>query len=132
MKIFDKTIDVLQRSMDLSAKRHALISSNVANSETPGYRSRELDFGGELTRMIQSQSEIVKTNPMHMDLAESDSQAHTVYDQVGAVGADGNNVDMDIEVGKMSENMRRYDSAANYIGLKLRMLKEAARGPQGV
>ena len=40
----------LERYLDLSVLRHSLISSNLANIDTPGYRTRDLDFAGELDR----------------------------------------------------------------------------------
>jgi flagellar basal-body rod protein FlgB len=40
----------LERYLDVSVLRHSLISSNLANIDTPGYRTRDLDFEGELRR----------------------------------------------------------------------------------
>ena len=57
MKLFDKTFDVLEKSMDLHFKRHSVLASNVANSETPGYKAREIDFAGELERALGESKE---------------------------------------------------------------------------
>lgn len=40
----------LERFLDVSVVRHSLISSNLANIDTPGYRTRDIDFAGELRR----------------------------------------------------------------------------------
>ena len=40
----------LERFLDVSVFRHSLISSNLANIDTPGYRTRDIDFAGELNR----------------------------------------------------------------------------------
>lgn len=131
MKLFNETFDVIERSMDLRFRRHALISSNVANSETPGYRARELDFAGELQHLLgQGQETVTMTDSRHMDLS-SGSVSHVTYDNSGAMGADGNNVDLDMSMGKMSENARAYQNAANWLGVQLRMIKAAARGRTG-
>ena len=50
MTIFDRTVRLLQRSLDLRSARQRVIASNLANEETPGYRASELTF------MDQSQS----------------------------------------------------------------------------
>ena len=129
MKLFDNTLNVIEKSMDLRFRRHRLLSSNVANSETPNYRSRELDFSGELEKVLGAKPEnnLVKTSPLHMDTAAG-SGPHVVLDDTAAMGADGNNVDLDISMGKISENSRAYGNATTWLGVQLRLLKTAARG----
>ena len=126
--IFDKTMNTIEKSMDLRTRRHAILASNIANGETPNYRAREYDFASVLERATH-QSEMVTTNARHLDLEESSGNPHIVFDKTGALGSDGNNVDLDVQVGKVSENARMYDSAANYLSVKLRMLRDAVRGP---
>lgn len=128
MKIYDTTFDLLQRAMDVRMKRHAVLSSNIANSETPNYRARDLDFAGELNKVLtQTTQNVEKTNPLHMDLDDS-SSSHVVFDNSGAVGADGNNVDLDVSMGKLSENVRAYSNAATWLGVQLRLIKNVAKG----
>jgi flagellar basal-body rod protein FlgB len=43
-------IERLSRFLDVDVARHRLITSNLANIDTPGYRTRDLDFRGELAR----------------------------------------------------------------------------------
>jgi len=40
--------NLLARYLDLAAMRQSLITSNIANVDTPGYRTRDIDFHGEL------------------------------------------------------------------------------------
>jgi len=44
------TFQLLERYLDLSSERHQLIVNNMANIDTPGYRTRDLDFRHELQR----------------------------------------------------------------------------------
>jgi flagellar basal-body rod protein FlgB len=128
MKVFDRTLHGLERSMDLRFKRHAVLASNVANSETPGYRARELDFAGQLEQAFRESptSEVLKTNPRHIDVT-SLSGEHIILDSTGAMGADGNNVDIDVQMGKVSTNARAYESAAGLVSQKFRMIKQFIR-----
>ncbi len=128
MKLFDKTFDVIERSMDLRYKRHMVLSSNVANSETPNFRAQDLNFSNELEKAIApNPAEILKTSPQHLDVTAFDG-AHTVQDNTGAMGSDGNNVDLDISMGKLADNSRSYTNATSWLGVQLRLLKTAARG----
>jgi flagellar basal-body rod protein FlgB len=43
-------IEALSRFLDVDVARHKLITSNLANTDTPGYRTRDLDFRAELAR----------------------------------------------------------------------------------
>ena len=128
MKVFDQTLNGLEKAMDLRFKRHALLSSNIANSETPGYRARELDFSGQLEKALVANptSEVAMTNPGHMDIASLSSE-HIIFDNDGATGSDGNNVDLDISMGKISANARDYESAAGLVTQKFRFMKQFIR-----
>ncbi len=51
MSMIDTPItEALSRFLDVNVARHKLIASNLANIDTPGYRTRDLDFRAELAR----------------------------------------------------------------------------------
>lgn len=128
MKLFNETMDLIEKSMDLHFKRHMLLSSNIANSETPNFKAKELDFAGELQKVLDPNNETLeKTSPLHMDVTSA-AGSHIVTDNTGAMGADGNNVDLDVSMGKLADNSREYGNAVSWLGVQLRMLKNAARG----
>ena len=134
MKIFnDKSFLMMEKALDLHMKRHTVLTSNVANSETPGYRAREVNFAGELEKIVNGEKsqELTKTNARHIDIA-SDESSHIVFDNSGAVGADGNNVDLDISMGKISNNAQGYNHAVSLLTMKLRLLRDLATGRGGV
>ena len=43
-KIFDSTIGALNTSLNLRMMRQNVISSNVANADTPGYKAKDINF----------------------------------------------------------------------------------------
>lgn len=47
---------VLERFLDVSSMRQTLVSTNIANVDTPGYHTRDVDFRGELSRAMNSDS----------------------------------------------------------------------------
>src|SRR5207249_8760275 len=51
--LFDPTIEGLARTLTLHQQRHAVLASNLANVETPGYRARELDFQDALKQAFE-------------------------------------------------------------------------------
>ncbi|RUM89955.1 MAG: flagellar basal body rod protein FlgB, partial [Thermodesulfatator sp.] len=42
--LFGKTIDIVQKALELRSKRNALLASNIANVDTPGYKQKDIDF----------------------------------------------------------------------------------------
>lgn len=127
-KVFDKSVPAITKVMDLALKRNEAITSNIANAETPGYRAVDVDFGGELERAFQSNPDtgIKKTHTRHMDL-ETNGTSRYVEDYSGATRADGNNVDLDIQMGKLVLNSGKFSSGASMIRKKLQMMRQAIR-----
>lgn len=127
-KIFDRTVPGITHSLDLLLKRNEAITSNIANAETPMYRAVDVDFGGELERAFQTQpnSALKKTNTMHMDLA-GEGSSRLVEDFSGPTRADGNNVDLDIQMGKLVLNSGKYQTGTSLVRKKLQMMRMAIR-----
>jgi len=126
--IFDRSIPALTQGLDLFWKRNQAITSNISNAETPAYRAVDVNFAGQLEKAFEGQSsrEMIKTNSKHMDIA-SNQGAHLVEDFSGATKADGNNVDIDIQMGKLIMNSGQYSQGTNLVRKKLHMLRTAIR-----
>lgn len=125
--MFQETIPGLQKMLNLTWRRNEAITSNIANAETPQYRAVDMNFAQELERAFgEPSSEIAKTNSKHMDLNRS-AEAHYVPDYSGATKPDGNNVDIDIQMGRLAYNSGRYSLAANLIRKQITIIKNAIR-----
>ena len=68
--IFQRLTAILQKGIELSWLRQNLISANIANAETPGYKPREIDFEGEMKRFL-SEGCLLYTSPSPRDLSTS-------------------------------------------------------------
>jgi flagellar basal-body rod protein FlgB len=125
--LFDRTVAGLTKSMDLTWKRNQALSSNIANAETPQYRAAELTFGQELKRAFgSSQESIMRTDSQHLDVGRNQS-AHFVPDHSGQTKPDGNNVDIDLQMGRLAQNSGDFMSAARLIRRQLGLIKNAIR-----
>lgn len=47
---------VLERFLDVASMRQTLVSTNIANVDTPGYHTRDVDFHGELERAMNDET----------------------------------------------------------------------------
>ena len=105
----------LARALDLSAFRHQLIASNLANIDTPGYRTRDLrTFAGELDRAMANEQ--VPLVPV----------AHTMRGLLER--PDGNNVNVERESLLMAENQLRFQVAAQFLKAEFHRLTLAING----
>ncbi len=128
--LFSSTTPGLQKALDLAWQRGQAISSNVANAETPKYRAVDLDFKSELDKAFNvATNDVSKTNALHMDTGNGGS-AKLVADLSGATKADGNNVDIDVQMLKLQRNQSDFTEAANVLRKQFRILTQAIRSVQ--
>lgn len=128
-RFLDKTFPGVAKAMDLTWRRNEAITSNVANAETPGYRAVDLNFTSELKKAFEENPDtdgLKLTDSKHMDVASS-SGAHLMQDFSGVTKADGNNVDIDIQMGRLAYNSGKYSTASSIIRKQLSLLKNAIR-----
>jgi flagellar basal-body rod protein FlgB len=99
----------LDRYMTLVSVRQKLVASNVANADTPGYKTQDIDFETEL-RNAAGTSPMVNTVPGLR------------------VKNDGNNVDLDREARLLAENALRFSVASNLLRTQLKTVRMAIEG----
>ena len=119
--LFDKTTRALGASLQLRQTRNNVISSNIANAETPGYQAKKMDFEAALSRALDTEGQGgVAENAIGHVGAE-------IYENPdGVPGNDGNTVDMDKEMSSLAENSIAYKAAIQLINKKMAALKYAA------
>lgn len=130
--MFDNTINLLGNSLDLRAHRHKLLSSNIANQETPGYRAVDIDFEQEMRKAegsIPSGQPLQTTNAMHISAGGHGGQAvPEVVDRVTDLeGYDRNSVGIEAEMARLSENTIMYRTSAQLLKYKLNLLMTAIK-----
>ena len=113
----------LKRALDVSYRRGRVISENLANAETPGYKARKVDFREAMMNAGQSAPlELARSDAKHMSSAGNSGGIRVDISKRPA-RADGNNVDQEIEIVNLSENTVIYNTAAEILSRKIKMLK---------
>ena len=129
--LFDSTMTLIEQTLNLRNFRHKVISSNIANIETPGYRAREVRFEDELKKLggDAAGKGLVSTHPVHIGMNTSNSaNPEVTFVTTEAEALDGNSVGVDAEMVKLSENTMMYSISAKLIKAKFRMLMTAIKG----
>jgi len=125
---FDPTIGALNTSLNLRLMNQNVISSNIANADTPGYKAKTMEFESALRDALNTGGELrtAETDPRHIVHSATDPVNPEIYDDPNGVESlDGNTVDRAGELAKMAENQLLYDASAEMLKKKLGMLKYA-------
>ncbi len=113
----------------LSTKQQ-LISRNLANVDTPGYRAQQLDFESVLRKAAQPDTQLRMSSTHGAHLASPSRLAASAfgvsYRQGGSYRADGNNVDLDTELLDMSQTGIQFEAVSQSMTKKLTLLKTIA------
>ncbi len=106
---------LLQRFLDVDAMRQTLVSSNIANVDTPGYHARDVDFHGELTRAMNGGT-------------EDDGMSPFVRPVRGLLARpDGNNVSMERESLLLAEVQLQFKAATAVLRAELNEIHTAIK-----
>jgi len=130
MQIDDATIKALSASIKMREMRQEIITSNIANAETPGYKAKRLDFEEALARALDVDGEqsLNTSDDKHFDVGSggfANLQPEIYEDSNGMVSEDGNTVNRDDEMAKMARNKILYDASIQLLNKKLGLLKYA-------
>ena len=105
--MLDSVTGSLERYMDLLSARQKIVASNIANADTPGFKTKDLDFQSEFAAALSG------SQPLASEVAGL------------PVKNDGNNVSLDREARMLAENAMRFNLASSLIKEQVRMVKDA-------
>lgn len=132
MTIFDKTMRLLERTLDLRSTRQRVIASNIANEETPRYRATDLKFTDALASANHGRMPVTLASTHSTHLGVKGDGIQRVVGRLEEVPAgdlplDANTVNLELELAKMSDNAMQYNTTATMMAMRLRQLLSAIR-----
>lgn len=133
MPNLDNAFGIHELALKLQARRTEILSANMANADTPGYKARDIDFKAELERFANdgpgpSQAGVRVTNARHMAPADAGPGGRPLYRNPMQPSVDGNTVDAQQEKAAFMENALRYQSTLTFVNGKIQALKKALGG----
>lgn len=110
--MLDPIAGSLDQYMTLVSTRQKLVASNIANADTPGYTTKDIDFQSEFQNAMSGGS----PSPQVVDV-----KGLTMKN-------DGNNVNLDREARLLSENALRFSVASNLLRSQIKIVHMAIDG----
>lgn len=101
-------LKIFEKALSLRSLYHKLISSNIANANTPGYKAKRIDFQSEMRRKVVKKEDV--------KIFEDERPT-------GHLQPDGNTVEMEKEVANFVENSLMYNAIVQALVKKLSLMK---------
>lgn len=126
-KVFleDSSMRTMERFLDLAVQRQALISSNVVNIDTPGYKTVDIRFEDEMKNIVELERQRDRIGGAGQTAAGAGVKAAVEEVHGLTMRNDLNNVNIDREMAQLSTNALRFSLVAQLLVGKFRTLKAA-------
>lgn len=118
MNIKPSQFDVLAKLVDVSTVRHRVLANNIANVNTPGFKRMDLHFEETLASQLKRDGKI--------DLQMASAEVRV--DKKSPSRVDGNNVDIDNEIGTMQKNLLLHNTYLQIISNRSSQMRQAISG----
>ena len=106
-----------QEALNLRAQRQEILAANIANADTPGYQARDIDFAGQLNKVLEqgrasgSGIALNMTSSRHIPAQNMQPpQLDLLFRVPDQPSMDGNTVDMDRERTNFADNSLKYQT----------------------
>ncbi len=110
--------DLLARCLDTATLRHRVIANNLANVNTPGFHRQEVAFEDAFARALQRQGEA----------RAAEVRPSVVESKGGIARQDGNNVDIDRELGDLNKNALLFNAFSQFLLGQIASMRSAITG----
>ena len=117
----------MDKAADASWKRHELISNNIANQSTPGYKRQDIDFEGQLQRALRnSRYTTIDDKVSNLNYRRLEGKQYTDYGDF-SYRMDENNVDPEMEQVHLAANQMKYEGLMNSLTTEFANLKSVMK-----
>lgn len=135
LKPFDNNTQLLAKVLDLRARKAQVISSNIANAETPGFSPSRLTFEEDLAVALENQAGARLTTSHNAHIPLGPGNFHSINGKVVIESGrsefgDNNGVNVDQEMLALSENALLYETTAQLLKKKMSLIKHVISGGQ--
>lgn len=129
----EQRLSLNRAALNLRGHRQELLSSNIANADTPHYKARDIDFKTAYESALSGRSDgalgMNRTESRHLPGNEGNPFAGaTRYRTEYQSAVDGNTVNMDIERSAFADNAIRMEAMLTFISGRFRSMQSAIQG----
>lgn len=129
MNIFDRDLAVHERALAFRGQRMELLSSNLANADTPHFKARDIDFRAVMNK-VQGETTMRATKASHYAEAEGLNEASTAvkYRVPFNTSFDGNTVELSVEQAKFGKASADFQASLTFLENRVTSIRRALKG----
>ena len=126
---FANSLGIHDNALLVRSERSSMLANNLANADTPGFKSRDIDFKAILSGEAERQSSLSvnRTSSRHIEGSSSEGY-ESLYRHPLQPSIDGNTVDENIENTEFTTNAMAYNASFEFLSSKFKGLSGALRG----
>ncbi|MES9855292.1 MAG: flagellar basal body rod protein FlgB [Sedimenticola sp.] len=125
----DEIFGIHEQSLKLHARRAEVLAGNIANVDTPGYKSRDIDFRELLNQQMPPPVRMKTTNSKHIQMDSGlVPDSYLKYRVPNQSSLDGNTVDSQLEHTAFAANALEYQASLRFVSGAIKKLKLAIKG----
>ncbi len=131
MEMFTDRLDAQGKALGLLARRQQVLAANIANADTPGFKSRDMDFAAALAQAREgapAAGAMAVTSTRHLSVGLAAPGNELQYRTPDQPSMDGNTVDLDRERANFADNALRYEATLRFINGNVRTMLSAITG----
>ncbi|AYN24732.1 flagellar basal body rod protein FlgB [Buchnera aphidicola] len=128
----NKMFDFNQKILNFYSKREEILSSNIANADTPNYKAMDISFKDEIEKIIKKNNSAIplkKTSLYHLNPKKNDFFMFEVKPIVKKeIKSNGNTVDMNRERIEFIKNTLKYEENLVFIKNEIKNIMHVLKG----
>ncbi|WP_019242315.1 MULTISPECIES: flagellar basal body rod protein FlgB [Bacillus] len=128
MSFFSGAISTLESALNYSSTKQKVISDNIANSDTPNYKAKDVNFKQVFEGELQSSISAYRTDQRHYEFNSQKNGTSVYVKNNVSYNHNGNSVDVDKEMSDLATNQIYYNAVTDRINSKFKSLENVIRG----
>ncbi|MDQ0270235.1 flagellar basal body rod protein FlgB [Cytobacillus purgationiresistens] len=129
MKIFSQSMSTIESALNQASLKQKVISQNVANVDTPGYKAKDVTFKETFQSAMNQSIQANRTNLRHFEFSRNEGKQTGVITRQGvSFNESGNSVDMDQEMSELAANQIQYNALIDRMNGKFSSLQNVIKG----
>ena len=127
MDSIKKQLTFFGSALNIRNRRNDIIASNIANSATPNYKARDINFLDEFKKVTNT-GDIKITHSNHIPTKNYNISGKAFYRDPVIASLDGNTVELSVEQMQFAENTMKYQTTLKFLNGKIAKMISAIRG----
>lgn len=128
MKVLEGALGIHEQALSVRARRMEVLSQNIANADTPGFKARDVDFKHVLADVARSDTAMKKTQNAHFAIGQNINPDGMRFRTPFNVSFDGNTVEMSVEQANYGKAAAEYQATLNFLENRVGSIRKALRG----